>query len=96
MTTTFTLTLTELINIIRDGSEAGVANYIKSTSPKEDMISERKAFKAFGEANVKNWVKQSLVASKRNGSAKNSTKNYSYSELLIVARAERTMKLVNK
>ena len=81
MPMSMTFDLMHLKNIIMDMSELGAANYAKLIAPKSDELSERQAFEKFGEANVKRWSRQSLIQVNRMGSAKNSKKNYSYSEL---------------
>ena len=91
-----TFDLMHLKNMIMDMSELGAANYAKLVAPKSDELSERQAFKKFGEANVKRWSRLSLIQVKRMGSAKNSKKNYSYSELLAVKKSEKLIKQANE
>jgi len=82
------LDLFELKNLIMEMSEIGAANYAKNAAPTSDYISEREAFRRFGEGNVKGWAIAGMVKFKRMGSGKNSKKRYSYSELLTVKKAE--------
>ena len=88
----FTLELYEFKNMIMEMSEIGVANYAKMVAPESDMLSEREAFRKFGEAKVKEWVRSGNINFKRMGSGKNSKKNYSYSQLIAVAKAEKFIK----
>ena len=88
----FTLELYEFKNLIMEMSEIGVANYVKMVAPKSDIISEREAFRKFGEAKVKQWVRDGNIDFKRMGSSKNSRKNYSYSQLITIAKAENLIK----
>jgi len=83
-------------NMMMDMSELGAAQYVKSVTPNLDELSEREAFRKFGEAKVKKWLKLSLIQARRNGSAKNSKKSYSYSELLAVSKAEKLLKNVKQ
>ena len=55
------LELYELKNLCRDMAELGAANYAKMVFPAKDLISQREAYKSFGEARVKRWVRQQLV-----------------------------------
>lgn len=87
--------LYEFKNMIMEMSEIGAANYAKTLAPKTDTMSERKAFRTFGEANVKRWVRENSVDFSRCGRGKNSRKNYSYSQLLAVAKAEKLIKKIN-
>ena len=87
------LELYELKNLIMEMSEVGVANYLKNVAPDSDCVSEREAFRRFGEGRVKRWVRDCVVGFKRMGAGANSKKKYSYSELLTAAKTE---KLYNK
>ena len=55
------LELYELKNLCKDMAELGAANYAKMVFPAKDLISQREAYKSFGEARVKRWVRQQLV-----------------------------------
>lgn len=54
------LELYELKNLCRDMAELGAANYAKMVFPAKDLISQREAYKSFGEARVKRWVRHNL------------------------------------
>jgi len=90
---TITLELYELKNLIMEMSELGVLNYTKTIEPKSDLISQQQAFERFGRRKVQRWIDNSLINHVRNGSEKNSKKNYSYTELIAVAKSE---KLIGK
>lgn len=47
------LELYELKNLCKDMAELGAANYAKMVFPAKDLISQREAYKSFGEARVK-------------------------------------------
>lgn len=70
-------------------AELGAANYAKMTSPAKDIISQREAYKLFGEARVKDWIRRELVSKVRNGETKNSKMHYSRAELLAVEKSEK-------
>ena len=90
-----TLELYQLKNMMMEMSEIGAANYVKSVAPQSDNLSERQAFKKFGEATIKRWVREGSVNFRRMGAGKNSRKNYSYSQLLTVAKAEKLIRKMN-
>lgn len=84
-----TLELYELKNLCKDMAELGAANYAKMLSPAKDIISQREAYKLFGEARVKDWVRRGLVNKVRNGETKNSKVLYSRAEILAVEKSEK-------
>ena len=55
------LELYELKNLCKDMAELGAANYAKMVFPAKDLISQREAYKSFGEARVKRWVRAELL-----------------------------------
>jgi hypothetical protein len=83
------LELYELKNLCKDMAELGAANYAKILYPAKDNISQREAFKQFGEARVKDWIRRELVTGTRNGSSKSSKILYSRAELLSVEKSEK-------
>ena len=86
---TFTLDINQIINLIENASEKGAAEYAKLNSPKSDMISQNQAYKKFGEAWVKDLVKNGRVNYTRIGTGgRTSNRNYSYSQLLSILTAE--------
>ena len=82
------LELYELKNLCKDMAELGAANYAKMVFPAKDLISQREAYKSFGEARVKRWVRQQLVHPTRNGAEKRSKILYSRAELLTIEKTE--------
>lgn len=84
-----TLELYELKNLCKDMAELGAANYAKMLFPAKDLISQREAYRQFGEACVKDWLHRGLVNKVRNGSTKNSKILYSRAELLAVEKSEK-------
>ena len=83
------LELYELKNLCKDMAELGAANYAKMVFPAKDLISQREAYKSFGEARVKRWVRQQLVHPTRNGAEKRSKILYSRAELLTIEKTEK-------
>mgnify|MGYP003379539329 CR=1 FL=1 len=57
------LELYELKNLCKDMAELGAANYAKMVFPAKDLISQREAYKSFGEARCtpyKEWGRETL------------------------------------
>lgn len=90
-----TLELYELKNLCKDMAELGAANYAKMLFPAKDLISQREAYRIFGEARVKDWVRRELVNKVRNGETKNSKILYSRAELLAVEKSEKLNFYIN-
>ena len=91
-----TLELYELKNLCKDMAELGAANYAKMLFPAKDLISQREAYRAFGEARVKRWVTQKLVTKVRGGTTERSKVLYSRAELLTVEKSEKLDIYINK
>ena len=89
------LELYELKNLCKDMAELGAANYAKMVFPAKDLISQREAYKSFGEARVKRWVRQQLVHPTRNGAEKRSKILYSRAELLTIEKTEKIDTYIN-
>lgn len=78
-------------------SELGAANYAKRLAPGKDLISQREAYRQFGEARVKDWERRGLINGKiRSGSASNSKILYSIAELLSIETANKLTYFVNR
>lgn len=91
-----TLTTEQLSNLLKNAVQTGVAQYIRETEPSRDMLSQREAYKLFGEARVKRWVVVGHITPRRAGGARNSKLCYSYAELLLADKTERSNPIVNK
>ncbi|MCL2596230.1 MAG: hypothetical protein FWD66_00915 [Paludibacter sp.] len=91
-----TLELFDFKNICMQMSELGAANYAKRYEPQRDNISQREAYRKFGEQKVKFWLKKGLIGKIRSGVNENSKFNYSFSELLAAQTAERINLSINK
>jgi hypothetical protein len=90
------LELYELKNLCKDMAALGAANYAKMLYPAKDLISQREAFKQFGEARVKDWKRRDLITGTRNGSGKSSKILYSRAELLAIEKSEKLNRIINK
>lgn len=90
------LELYELKNLCMDSAALGVAAYVKQNRPERDAISQREAYRLFGEATVRRWVESDLVKARRDGVCKNSPKRYSRAELMAARQAERMNTIVNR
>lgn len=83
------LELYELKNLCKDMAELGAANYAKLLYPAKDLISQREAFRQFGEARVKDWIRRGLITGTRNGTGKSSKILYSRTEILAIEKSEK-------
>jgi len=88
--------LYELKNLCRDMAELGAANYAKMIEPLKDNLSQRKAYKNYGEARVKRWLRAGQINTQRSGSAVTSKIIYSRAELMAAEKTERINNLTNK
>lgn len=91
-----TMELYELKTLCSEMAELGAASFVRMTAPLNDMISQREAYKLFQEVRVKRWVANGLITPQRNGSAPNSKRYYSRSELLSLNNAERLKSIINR
>lgn len=76
-------------------AELGAANYAKILSPAKDLISQRNAYKDFGEARVKKWAHKGLVKTIRSGETTKSKVLYSRSELTRVKTTNKLDFIIN-
>lgn len=74
--------LYELKNIIMEMAELGAANYAKMIAPASDNLSQREAYRMFGEARVKRWAKAGIIHKVRSGTTIRSKIIYSRAELM--------------
>lgn len=79
-----------------DMAELGAANYARTVSLTNDSISQRSAFKEFGEARIRRWLKSGLVNKIRSGSSSRSKIIYSRAELMAADKSEKLNNLINK
>lgn len=74
-------------------AELGALAALKTLQPKSDDLTQRDAYKTYGEAWVKQCVRKDLVSKHRKGKAKNSPVYYSKLELTAVLKAEKLSQL---
>lgn len=86
----------EIKNMIMQMSELGAANFSKRIAPAKDAISQREAYRSFGEARVKRWISQDLISSVRSGDTIRSKVLYSLAELISVETSEKIAHIVNR
>ena len=86
----------QLKNLISEFSELGAANYAKIVNRQSDNMSQRQAYREFGESRVKNWDRQGLLSTVRNGTTNRSKIIYSRAELMTIESAEKLQTLINK
>lgn len=89
------LELYELKNICMEMAALGAANYAKSITPAKDLMSQREAYRVFGEARVKRWVHDGLVSGSRMGTTLRSKIQYSRAELMAANTAEKMKPIIN-
>jgi len=80
--------LYELKNMMMDMATLGATVMMKIQSPGKDNMSQRSAYKEFGEARVKRWVKSGIVRPFRSGEYIKSKIVYSRAELMATDKAE--------
>lgn len=90
-----TLDLYQLKNLCMDMASLGAANFVKATCPVKDLISQREAYRQFGEARVKRWKMEGRINHERNGQQRNSKLLYSRAELMAVANSEKLNTYIN-
>lgn len=88
--------LYELKTLCADMAALGVATYQKETTPANDLISQREAYRLFQEVRVKRWVESGLITPQRNGAALNSKRYYSRAELMAINNAERLNTIIHR
>jgi hypothetical protein len=93
---TVSMDLFELKNLCMEMAELGVANYIRTLAPANDLISQREAYRQFQESRVKEWKARGLVKPVRMGETSRSKLQYSRSELLAIDKSEKLSFLINK
>lgn len=81
----------EFKKLLREAAELGVANYIKTMQPKSDSVSQREAFRLYGESRVRGWLHDKMVTAIKTGHSDNSRIWYSRAELMAADTAERHM-----
>lgn len=91
-----TMELYELKNLCMEMSELGVANYVKTMAPADDLLSQRKAYELFGESRVKRWIAKSIITPVREGASANSKKYFSRAELMAAHQAEKLEFMINR
>lgn len=66
----------------------GAAQVVRHLCPADDDMSQREAYRQFGETRVKNWLEDGAIKRYSLGNARNSKIIYRRSELLAAAAAE--------
>lgn len=77
-------------------SEMGAANYAKLINPGKDSISQRSAYRNYGEARVKRWLQNGMLKPVRSGAHITSKIIYSRAELMAADKAEKIDRYINK
>ncbi len=87
--------LYQLKNLCRDMADLGVAKYLKEMKPSSDLLSTRAAYELYTRTRVNRWIEQGLVTPRREGSARNSKRYLSRTELLEAENAEKLAMIIN-
>lgn len=91
-----TLDLYQLKNLCMDMASLGAANFLREIQPVKDLISQREAYRQFGEARVKRWKQEHRISHERNGQQRNSKLLYSRAELMAIDKSEKLNQYINR
>ena len=91
-----TLDLYQLKNLCMDMASLGAANFLKEIQPVKDLISQREAYRQFGETRVKRWKEQGKIVPERNGGQRTSKLLYSRAELMAIDKSEMLNQYINR
>ena len=75
-------------DITKDAVAVGILEAEKIRYPKRDLISQREAYRRFGETSIKRWRDAGLITLKRTGAKANNTLTYSVAEIAEAKMAE--------
>ena len=75
-------------DITKDAVAVGILEAEKIRYPKRDLISQREAFRRFGETSIKRWRDAGLITPQRTGPNANHTLTYSVAEIAEAKMAE--------
>jgi hypothetical protein len=89
------LDLCEYKTMAMELMELGAAACIMRMMPDKNLISQREAYREFGEARVKKWASMGALLKKRIGTASRSKILYSRTELLALDKSEKHVKIIN-
>lgn len=88
---TITIDIDQLKTLLRDSAELGVANYIKQMTPKSDNVSQREAYRLYGEARIRKWLDEKMISVMKQGKSDNCKMLYSRAELMAADKTERIL-----
>jgi len=74
------------LNLLSSAFELGYKKALEDTGERKTFLSERAAYRQFGEANVKRWVTQNLIEPDQDGQ-NTSKKRYDRMRLEILAKS---------
>ncbi|MDR2084371.1 MAG: hypothetical protein LBP67_05190 [Bacteroidales bacterium] len=80
--------ISKLQDILSAAAETAVSKYIAAANPKDDLVSERQAYRRFGEARIRRWAREGKLTYIRSGVEKNSKKLYSLAQLIALEQSE--------
>lgn len=84
----------ELVRILDADRTRSLCEFCKLVGIKiKDEISQRQAFKLFGEGNIHRWENRGSIASRRTGTGRNSKIIYSKSQIEYMKKIESIIRL---
>lgn len=89
------MNVNNLMRLIDEHCKATVAEYIKAATPKQDMISRRKAMDMFGRLVINDLLDRGLINRRKMGDGKTSTIYFSISEIRKAVAAQETYNFLN-
>jgi len=75
-------------DITKDAVAVGILEAEKIRYPQRDLISQREAYRRFGETSIKRWRDAGLITPQRTGPNANHTLTYSVAEIAEAKMAE--------
>lgn len=75
-------------DITKDAVAVGILEADKIRYPNRDLISQREAYKRFGESSIERWKREGLIKPQRTGAKANNTLTYSVAEIAEAKMAE--------
>lgn len=82
------LTSAQLRRLLEESAKAGAAAFARTLQPKDDLVTQREAYRLFGEARVKRWLADGLLTTERTGTSVRSRRLYSRAQLYAAEGAE--------
>lgn len=82
------LSTAQLRQLVESSAKTGAAAIARTLQPKGDLVTQREAYRLFGEARVKRWLADGLLTTERTGTSVRSRRLYSREQLCAAEVAE--------